>query len=41
MENAIVEVLRKLGYTNVVGNFGTVLYTDRDGQSWSLCPLAF
>ena len=38
MEIAVVDALKKLGYTNVEGNCGVVWYTDNDGQTWSLSP---
>lgn len=39
LEQAIVEVLKQQGYTNVESNFGTIWYTDEDGTTWSLCPV--
>lgn len=39
LEEAIVEVLKKQGYKNVQGNFGTIWYEDEDGQTWSISAM--
>lgn len=37
IEEALAELLVKLGYKDVEHNCGTVWYTDGDGQNWCLC----
>ena len=38
IEEALAELMVKLGYNNVEHNCGTVWYTDSEGHTWSLCP---
>lgn len=38
IEEALAELLVKLGYKDVDHNHGTVWYTDKYGLTWSLCP---
>ncbi len=39
IEEALAELLVKLGYKDVEHNLGTVWYTDSEGQTWSLSPV--